>query len=202
MRMDTNATRCFRLGPVIAVTELQVNDSNFPALHSEQTAQRSAKLVIKKKSGYTMNLSKVQDSKVTTFSASNPTRGGSARPHQVLGAWIDSLPDEEVSKGFRRMTKTTKKPLPTTHSASILMKAPKGVNNMGQNMWWEEVELWVTCKGRESHLLSPPKQKEYVLVPSVNQVEVKQGLVIDRVVWERRELGKPAARLQFFPQHK
>ena len=112
-----------------------------------------------------MNPGKVQDSKVTTFSASNPTRGGSARPHQVLGAWIDSLPDEEVSKGFRRMTKTTKKPLPTTHSASILMKAPKGVNNMGQNVWWEEVELWVICKGRELHLLSPPRADGICLGP-------------------------------------
>ena len=131
-----------------------------------------------------MTPGKVQESKVTTFPAPNPIRGSSAQPHPVLEVWIDRIPDNEVGKLLERMTKTTKKPPPTTHSASILMKAPKGVNNMGWNVWREEVELWVTCKGRELHLLSPPGQKECVLVPSVNQGLAKQGLIIDQVVWE------------------
>ena len=50
-------------------------------------------------------------------------------------------------------------------------------------------------------MLPPHSQENCVLVPSVNQSLAKQGLIIDQVVWERRELGKPAARLQFFPQH-
>ena len=69
-------------------------------------------------------------------------------------------------------------------------------------MWWEEVELWVTCKRRDAYLLPPQKTEECVLIPSVNQSLAKQGLMIDRVVWERRELGWPAARLRFFSPHK
>ena len=68
MHTDTNATRCFRSGPVMAVKELQVNDFNFPALHSDQTAHGGAEWVVKKiKSGYFMNPVKVQNSKVTPF---------------------------------------------------------------------------------------------------------------------------------------
>ena len=48
MRMDTNAKRCFRSGPVMVVKELQVNDFNFPALHSDQTAHGGAERVVKK----------------------------------------------------------------------------------------------------------------------------------------------------------
>ena len=146
MHTDINATRCFRSGPVMTVKELQVNDSNFPALYKDQITQGGAKRVVKKvKSGCTMTPGKVQESKVTTFLAPNPTRGGSARPHPV----------------------TAKKLLPITHSTSILMKAPEGVNNMGRNVWWEEVELWVTSKGREPYFLPPPPgSKECVLVLS------------------------------------
>ena len=66
----------------------------------------------------------------------------------------------------------------------------------------EEVELWVTCKGMDPFLLPPHKARACLLVPSVNQNLAKQGLIINRVVWERREFGRPVARLQFFPQHK
>ena len=150
-----------------------------------------------------MTPGKVQDSKVTTFLGPNTTRGGSVRPHPVLGAFLDRLTESELRRGFRRMNRPPKKKSPPkTHSISILMKAPKGVNNMGWNVWWEEVELWVTSKGREPYLLPPQGLKECVLVPSVNQSLAKQGLIIDRVVWERRELGRPAARLRFFSPHK
>ena len=88
-----------------------------------------------------------------------------------------------------------KKPPPNTQSVSILLKAPKGVNNKGWSVWWEEVEVWVTCKGGKPYPLPPQKFEECVLVPSVNQSLAKQGLIIDRIVWERRELGRPAATL-------
>ena len=74
MQTVTNTTRCFRSGPVTAVKKLEVNDSNFPALYNYQPAQHGAERVTQKtKSGHTMNPGKVQDSKVTTFSALNPT---------------------------------------------------------------------------------------------------------------------------------
>ena len=51
-------------------------------------------------------------------------------------------------------------------------------------------------------MLPPQKMEGCVLIPSVNQNLAKQGLMIDRVDWERRELGRPAARLRFFSPHK
>ena len=88
----------------------------------------------------------------------NTTKGGSARPYPVLGAFLDRLTASELCRGFRWMNRPPKKkPPPKTHSVSILMKAPKGVNNMGWNVWWEEVELWVTSKGREPYPLPPQK---------------------------------------------
>ena len=42
---------------------------------------------------------------------------------------------------------------------------------------------------REGAAFVIPSRAE-VLVPSVNQGLAKQGLIIDQVVWERRELGK------------
>ena len=82
------------------------------------------------------------------------------------------------------------------------MTAPRGIKSKGRSVWWEEIELWVTRKGMEPFLLPPHKSNECLLVPSVNQNLARQGLIIDRVVWERREFGRPAARLRFFPQHK
>ena len=145
-----------------------------------------------------MNPGKVKDSNVTTFLAPNVTRGRLARPYRTLASFLNHMPDEEVSKALEQMDETP----PITQSTSILMTAPKGVNSKGRNVWWEEVELWVTRKGMEPFLLPPRKSEECLLVPSVNQNLAKQGLIIDHVVWERREFGRPAARLRFFPQHK
>ena len=100
------------------------------------------------------------------------------------------------------MEKTMPRTPPITQSASILMTAPRGIKSKGRSVWWEEIELWVTRKGMEPFLLPPRKSNECLLVPSVNQNLARQGLIIDRVVWERREFGRPAARLRFFPQHK
>ena len=149
-----------------------------------------------------MNPGKVQDSKVTTFSAPSVTRGRSARPHPTLANFLNRLPDEEVGKGLEQMEKTMPRTPPITQSASILMTAPRGIKSKGRSVWWEEIELWVTRKGMEPFLLPPRKSNECLLVPSVNQNLARQGLIIDRVVWERREFGRPAARLRFFPQHK
>ena len=149
-----------------------------------------------------MNPGKGQDSKVTTFSAPSVTRGRSARPHPTLANFLNRLPDEEVGKGLEQMEKTMPRTPPITQSASILMTAPRGIKSKGRSVWWEEVELWVTRKGMEPFLLPPRKSNECLLVPSVNQNLARQGLIIDRVVWERREFGRPAARLRFFPQHK
>ena len=102
MCTDTNATRCFRSGPMTAVKELEVNDSNFPALYSYQSAQCGAKRVTQKtKSGHTMNPGKVQDSKVTTFSNPNNTNSGSTRPQPVVGSLLEKLSARELRKGFR-----------------------------------------------------------------------------------------------------
>ena len=108
-----------------------------------------------------MNPGKVQDSKVTTLSNPNHTNSGPTRPHLVVGSFLEKLSARELRKGFRRMNKPPKeKPPPNTQSVSILMKAPKGVNSKGRSVWWEEVELWVTCKGREAYLLPPRKWKD------------------------------------------
>ena len=116
-----------------------------------------------------MELGKVQGSNVTTISPHSPPRGRSSRPHLMLGAWLDKVPEKELGQLLGQVSKTTKIiPPPTTHSASILMKAPKGVNNTGPNMWWEEVELWVTGKEREPYLLLPQGGENCVLVQSVN----------------------------------
>ena len=93
---------------------------------------------------------------------------------------MDKLTASELCEEFRRMNRPPKKKSPPkTHSVSILLKAPKGVNNKGRTVWWEEVELWVTSKGREPYPLPPQKLEECVLVPSVNQSLAKQGLIID-----------------------
>ena len=133
MQTVTNTNRCFRSGPVTAVKELEVNDSNFPALYSYQPAQCGAKRVTQKtKSGHTMNPGKVQDSKVTTLSNPNHTNSGPTWPHPVVGSFLEKLSARELHKGFRRMNKPPKKkPPPNTQSVSILMKAPKGVNSKG-----------------------------------------------------------------------
>ena len=107
MRTDTNITRCFRSGPVMAVDEVQAYDCNFPPLQRDTHTQGGANRVKQKiKSGHTMNPGKVQDSKVTTFSAPSVTRGRSARPHPTLANFLNRLPDKEVSKGLEQMEKT------------------------------------------------------------------------------------------------
>ena len=165
MRTDTNITRCFRSGPVMAVDEAQVYDCDFPPLQRDTHTQDGANRVTQKiKSGHTMNPGKVQDSKVTTFSAPSVTRGRSARPHPTLANFLNRLPDEEVSKGLEQMGKTMPRTPPITQSASILMTAPRGINSKGRSVWWEEIELWVTRKGMEPFLLPPRKSNELSLI--------------------------------------
>ena len=85
--------------------------------------------------------------------------------------------------------------------------ALSGVNNNRQSVWWKEVELWVHSKGREPHMLPhrpsshPQPVENCVLVPPVMQsLAKKRGN--NRSSGEQKELGKPAARLVFFPQHR
>jgi len=54
--------------------------------------------------------------------------------------------------------KMEEKSPPMTLSTSILMKTPKVINNRGQSMWWEDVELWVVSKGRKPYPPPPSHQ--------------------------------------------
>ena len=111
-----------------------------------------------------MEPGKVQGSNVTTFLSYSPPRGRLSWPYPVLGAWLDRLSEKKLGQ----LTKTEKAIPPlTTHSTSILMKAPKGVNNTGCNVWWEEVELWVTSKGskgKEPYILTPSSPLKVVKI--------------------------------------
>ena len=57
---------------------------------------------------------------------------------------------------------------------------------------------------QEKEALPPPSPKlgeNCMHLTCVNQSMAKIGLIVDQVVWERKEFGKPAARLKFYPQN-
>ena len=107
-----------------AVQGLQVDDTNFPTLES------TTGVLEKIKSGHTIEPGQVQGSNVTTFSTHSSAKGRLSRPYPVLGVWLDRFPEQELGKLLEQATtKTTAIRPPTTHPASILMKATNGVNS-------------------------------------------------------------------------
>ena len=63
----------------------------------------------------------------------------------------------QVSENSR---KVEEKSLPMTQSTHIAMKTPKGINNKGQTVWWEEVELCEVSKGRNTYPCPHPQLGE------------------------------------------
>ena len=77
---------------------------------------------------------------------------------------------------------------------SILMTLPKGMDNNGKNVWWEEISLSVVQKGAPPRVLTEPPT-ECVLSPSINLSLLRKGIQVDQAVMHRKECnGKPAAR--------
>ena len=121
----------------------------------------------------------------------------------MLGAWLDELTPNELKQGYKKMKKTTGNGQPpTTQSISILIKALNNIDNKGQTVWWEAVELLVVGKGVTPYALPTHNMDQCILVPSINQSLAKKGLFVNRIALNHQECNGPAARLNFQPQHR
>ena len=167
--------------------------------NDEKTGTHMVPLSVKThqhESGKNMHTCSVVDSR------SFKDRTKSTHPYSVLGAWLDKLTPSELRLGFEEMDRWAGKAKPpTTQSMSIMIKAKNNIDNRGQTVRWEAIELWVMGKRVTPYPLPTRDMDQCVLVPSVNQSLAKKGLPIDQIVLNRHEFNGPAARLNFQPQH-
>ena len=94
MLTDINSTKRFRLGSVMMVKDLEVNDINFLSLTMGKQTSEDATGVLKKiKNGYTTSLGvktcqNAEGNNVTTFSTNYQSVSKSTRPLPTLREWL------------------------------------------------------------------------------------------------------------------